>query len=147
MRPRRLWYPFPASPSTPGWEMRADSCFGPAPRFRALSMLVDFSLAGRGKPGGLHRVPKRTVFHTFVSVTLDVEPSEISACLPVGLVRRLRIVQQLHDPLCWKTYWDRGADPSLALQVEHAAVQFDEVPRQPAGLAAVCNDSVPNIVA
>ncbi len=41
--------------------MRADSCFGPAPRFRFLSMLVDFSLvdfslAGRGKPGGLHNL-------------------------------------------------------------------------------------------
>ncbi len=55
--------------------------------------------------------------------------------------------QQLHDPLCWKTYCDRGADASLALQVEHAAVQFDEGPRQPAGLAAVCSDSVPNVVA
>ena len=44
-------------------------------------------------------------------------------------------------------YYDRGADASLALQVEHAAVQFDEVPRQPAGLAAVCSDSVPNVVA
>jgi len=53
----------------------------------------------------------------------------------------------MYDPLGRNTHRDRGADADFALQVEHAAVLFDEGLGQPVGLAAVCSDSVPKGVA
>ena len=57
------------------------------------------------------------------------------------------VARRMYDALCRKAHGDRGADADFALQIQDAAVQFDEGLAQPAGLAAVCSDSVPNVVA
>ncbi len=48
------------------------------------------------------------------------------ACRPVLHTQRVRIVQRYYDPLGGEAHGDRGAYADFALQVERAAVQFDE---------------------